>query len=736
MVEKIKKYIFIILLSFFILFFYAPILVQKIPIPADTIVGLYHPYRDLYASAYPNGIPFKNFLITDPVRQIYVWKELAIDELKSFHLPLWNPYEMSGKPLLGNFQSSSFYPLNIFFFLLPFPIAWTILIVSQSILSAIFIFYYLKNLKLGDRAAFFGGISFAFSGFVISWLEWGSIVSTILWLPLILLSIDRLIKKWEIRWAVILTVSGVCAVFAGHLQTLFYVTLCGISYFIFRRGFVKGKSYAVIFLCTLVVIVLTAIQTIPTIRFILLSNRSQDQLWTNPGWFVPFQNLIQFVSPDFFGNPATLNYFGVWNYAEFVGYIGIGPLILALYSIIKRRDRITTFFTVLLMLAIFFMTQNPVSQLIYSLNIPFLSSAQPTRLIAIVDISLAILAALGFDYFLKNKAKIWIPLLFIGFTIISLWGVVFYGHVFASDTTRLVARNNLIFPSVIFALLAFLLMSIRFISNRNMQYALSIIFLVICFFDVLRFGQKFTPFTNPDYLYPPTKIISYLQMQPGVFRVAALDNGIMPPNFFTHYRIQSIEGYDPLYLKNYSEFIVASERGKDDISLPFGFNRIITPHNFNSQLFDLLNTKYILTLTDIVSPKLTKIMSEGITNLYLNKNAFERVYFVSKVLSTKNDIRALFENDLKTTAIVSENISQVPELSVGKANISVYSPNEVDIKTSNDGAGFLVVADVYYPTWSAYVDGVKTKIYITDHAFRGVFVPSGIHTIIFKDNLF
>src|SRR3990170_7845286 len=102
---KNNFYLPLSILLFTILFFFQPFLMQgKLPIPADTIVGLYHPYRDLYASEYPNGIPFKNFLITDPVRQIYPWKKLSIDIIRGLNLPLWNPYAASGMPLLSNFQ--------------------------------------------------------------------------------------------------------------------------------------------------------------------------------------------------------------------------------------------------------------------------------------------------------------------------------------------------------------------------------------------------------------------------------------------------------------------------------------------------------------------------------------------------------------------------------------------------------------------------------------------------------
>src|SRR5438874_2092169 len=127
MVNFFRKNLFLLLIVFSVLFFFQKTIVSGLlPIPSDTIVGLYHPFRDLYAKDYPRGIPFKNFLITDPVRQTYPWKNLVIEAEKKLNLPLWNPYNFSGTPLLANFQSGTFYPFNILYFFMGFNDAWTI----------------------------------------------------------------------------------------------------------------------------------------------------------------------------------------------------------------------------------------------------------------------------------------------------------------------------------------------------------------------------------------------------------------------------------------------------------------------------------------------------------------------------------------------------------------------------------------------------------------------------------
>ena len=110
----LNKLHFFILLGLITLFFYPFIFFGKVPIPVDTIVGMYHPWRDVVWNNLTSGVPFKNYLITDPVRQQYDWRKLAIEQFKKGQFPLWNPYSFSGTPLLANFQTAAFYPFNIY----------------------------------------------------------------------------------------------------------------------------------------------------------------------------------------------------------------------------------------------------------------------------------------------------------------------------------------------------------------------------------------------------------------------------------------------------------------------------------------------------------------------------------------------------------------------------------------------------------------------------------------------
>ena len=754
----------ILLLSVVILFFFYPVaLFGKLPVPADTIIGLYHPFRDLYAKEYPRGIPFKNSLITDPVRQQYPWRFLTIFTEKNFILPLWNPYSLAGSPLLANLQSAPFYPFNILLFLPDFSIWWSVIIILQPLLGGIFMYLFLRNLRLTKYSAFFGGFIYAFCGFSIAWLEWGTIGHVALWLPLILLSVDKIFHQTKnYVWPLIFIFSLTSSFFAGHLQTFFYLYLLTAFYFI-ARWLKFGRPRKILF--TYIILntcftILTFIQWYPTLQFILQSARDVDQMsFQKEGWFLPVQHLIQFFAPDFFGNPTTLNYWGVWNYGEFIGYIGIAPLIMACFALFYRYDKKTLFFGSIFFLSLFFALPTWLARLPFELQIPFLNTAQPTRLLFLTDFSLSILSALGLDYFIRTaeKRKIIYPLIFLFLVYLSLWVFI----IFAPGAAKLLpenintAKNNLYFPTLVSSLIVLFALVFLFIKNknflrfnRNSQTIFIVLVIGLTVIDLFRFAYKFTPFTPDKYLFPEASSISFLQKYSGVSRIMTTDARILPPNFSVMYRLQSIDGYDPLYLRRYGELIAAMERKSPDIKPPFGFNRIINPHNYNTKIADLLGVKYVLSLTDLSSPKLTKVFEEGETKVYENKDVVKRAFFVRGIYPTSNNqqtINAIFDKniDLKQIAVV-ENWDRGEKTfndKDNKAEITKYRDNEVIIETNNKEEGFLVLTDTFYPAWHAKICNnnqikcTETKIYITDYNFRGIVVPSGLHTIIFFNTL-
>ncbi len=715
-----------------------------IPAPIDTLVGLYHPWRDVFAAQYPRGVPFKNFLITDPIRQQIPWRKIVMDSWKSGTIPSWNPYTFAGVPLNANIQAAPFYPLNILFLLFQFPAAWTALIIVQPLLASLFLFWYLRNQNVHPPGAFIGAVSWAFSGFAVSWMTWGTIMQTALWMPLLLLSIDHLISSVtrgaHIRWTAVFVLSIVMMGTAGHAQVMLYMCTVSGLYVLWRT---RGKRKIALpgmrwmGIGAILALLLTAVQWMPLLRFLPQTGRVAGQsAWNVAGWFLPWQHLAQFIAPDFFGNPATLNYWGIWNYGEFIGYVGIIPLVFALSSVLSSG--VPMFFSLTLLGALLFMLPNPVATAPFVLHVPVISVLQPTRLMAVVDLCLAILAAYGIDRAANNIRRTWWSFAVVGGITGVLWVIVFFGkHIWHDPATianLLIAKHNMVLPTLLIAIAILwygLWVRIKRGWVSHLMTAVLVLFVVA---DLFRFGWKFTPFTDAAYFFPSSYILTYLSHQPKPFRVMSLDDRILPPNTASYYGIESIEGYDPLAPKRYEQFLAASELGKADLSKPSGFNRIYTAHNIASRLLPYLNVRYVLALSDVSSPFLKKVMQDGGVRLYEYTKGLPRVYLAGQVevrAKPEDILNALLSVSPSPVGIVEKPLSMlsVPISANEGVQLVSYAPNAYSIRSVTDNPRVVVILNSFDPGWHATIDGKQTDVFPVNYLFTGLVVPAGTHVI-------
>src|SRR5664279_4648318 len=109
--------------------------------------------------------------LSDPVWQFVPWLQLARRELAAGRLPLWNPYQDGGVPLLGNSQSALGSPLiwpALAFGIRP---GWNLSLLFRALLAAAGAFLWLRDRGRSKPAAGLGAIAFALSGPFIAWLE-------------------------------------------------------------------------------------------------------------------------------------------------------------------------------------------------------------------------------------------------------------------------------------------------------------------------------------------------------------------------------------------------------------------------------------------------------------------------------------------------------------------------------------------------------------------------------------
>ncbi len=733
------KYQYLGLLLVIVFSFFAPKLITgKVPIPSDSLLGLYHPWRDNSYQGYnPEKFPVKNPLITDPILQTYPWRFISIENIKHLNFPLWNPYSFSGQPLLANVQSAPFGILNIIFLVLPFKASWIVQIILPVILTSFFMFLFLKSLKLKDFASAYGAFVLPLSGFFVAWMVWGTITTTAMWLPLILFCFNKYFETKKPIYFLILTVSLTQTFLSGHTQTSFYILLCSTLYLLYLSIQKKElKLTAHILLAFILSALISAIQIIPAIEFSNLSNRSLDQAYF-PGrkdWFIPLQNIIQLLAPNFFGNPTTYNYWGVWNYAEFVSYVGIAPLFFAILALFKKNNS-TIFFLVLVAISLLLGTLNPLSELIYKNNLPIVSNFQPSRIIYLLTFSLSVLSAIGLQIFLEKK-EIKKHLLVIGLFITPLFSLFFISKylkiipTFPNLDSSAIANRNLLIPIMLSAFLLFAIIANHFLKKKKiiilMVFALTIL-------DLFIFSNKFIPFNKLSTIYPDTLSTEFLQNQKKPFRVMSTDRRIFNPNSQTPYKIESVGGYDPLYIKKYAQLYNALDLRNSDSNI--SFNRFITPQNYNSNFANLMNVKYILTFDDINNPNFVKVLEEGKTKIYENLNVLNRAFFaesVSKSKNPKDELSSLQQINAFKTKSYSLQFEFNGGDKEGTVEYLLYEDQKFIIKTNTRRQSPLIISNVDYPGWKAYIDGIKTPIYEANFALQSVIVPTGIHIIEFK----
>lgn len=719
--------------------------------PGDLLTSWFFPYNSGGWVGYSPWITHKEFILADVVRQIYPWRILAIDLFQHGMLPLWNPYSFSGNPLVGNLQSAFFYPFNFLFFIFEERLAWTAYIMLQPILATWFMYLFIRSLKLSRLAAIFSGITFAFMGYMMVWFEMGIIDHAALWLPFILWGITKFKDTKKIFFLVLSAIGITCSLFSGHAQTSAYVLIFILAYFLFigtdkmtKREIVSGLL--ILFLG----ITLSGIQLIPSYELMTLSVRTvAGSIDTFQHFIIPISHLALIFAPDFFGNPATNNFWGT-NYGD-TSYFGVVALIVgAIGFYIYRKNKLVIFCLIVSVISLLIAFVPFVANLLLYSHIPVINTGVPSRTVFLFETSFAIVAAFGVEAIQKEKTKkIFIPIIIILIIYLVLWGVSFLPQI--GYTKASITHHNLLLPTAIALVVSVLLLTKQY-SNRF--HILWVIIFCCMAIEYSYFLNKYLPMGPMNYMFPQQELITELQKIVNNDRVYGYDTARISRNLNVQWKVQTIGGYDPLYIKSYAELINAGATGELGTELPRSdaYLAASLPQEDSSRkqaLMSILGVKYVLDKDDN-APKqwdprpdrfppnrFKLIYQQGKWKIYQNKKALPRAlvfYNYSVISQKKSTIKTLFDSKFPYTqkVILTTSPSFAAQATPPTtAKITNYSANDIEIVTDTKRTGLLFLSDNYYPGWQASIDGKSTSIFQADYSFRGVEVPSGKHTMHF-----
>lgn len=747
---------FLLGVAIVVLFFYKTFFFGQVPFPGDLLIAEYNPWKTYSFLGYAPGSYPNKAQYFDVLRQMYPWKTFTINEIKKGTFPLWNPHNFSGAPLFANFQSAVLYPLNIFYLLFSQPIAWTLLTLLQPLLCMLFTYFYARTISLSSIASWFAAISFGFSSFLVVWLEYNTIGHVVLWLPLSLAAIEHLKERLSLRWISAFFLSLLFSLFAGHIQVFFYSLLFILIYILFR-------ARKVLWVCLLVILLtfgIGAVQLTVGFELLLLSARSAHAYETliNKILIQPFQIAMFFV-PDFFGNPATRNYWPSDTYIGKMTSIGLVPLIFLPFVFLKRKEFLVRFFALTAIIILLFITRNPFSMLLYILPLPLISSSAPTLATFLFCFSVALLCGFGTDALrthtktFSSTLKFFLP---TAFTFVLLWIGILVMRQFTLQEYVVVAMRNLLYATIIIGLSVILLMIGQY--KRQFLLPILIFLLFIHTADAWRYFQKFNPFVSKALVFPSINITTFLQEKAGINRFWGYGTAAIDANFATQIGLYSADGYDPLYPKQYGEFLYTTKDGlipksfsdvtRSDAILTPGYGKEQFMNNpYRNRVLDMLGVKYILDRVEngvgtetFPSDRFSILYDSDGWRVYENTKALPRAYLVSdyKVYNSPKEFTKTFFSinfnpektillEEKPDALIANSKSAENE----SAAVISYQPNNILIKTKTSNTRMLFLSDTYFPGWQAFIDGVQTKVYKANYTFRAVVIPKGAHTIRF-----
>ncbi|OGH20490.1 MAG: hypothetical protein A3D74_02870 [Candidatus Levybacteria bacterium RIFCSPHIGHO2_02_FULL_37_13] len=725
-------------LIFVIWFIFAsPYFLQgKVPYSSTYQVNFFAPwshYEELLG-------PVKNNAMPDIHTQIYPWKKFSMETFKSGQIPIWNPYSFSGNPHLANFQSAVLSPFNLLFFIFPFIHSWSILILLQPFLAGLFMYLFVRQIGVGKVGSLISSISFMFCGFIVVWMAYGTLSLAISLLPLALLAINKFYNTKQFRYLILLCLTIPLSFFSGHFQMSLYFLGALIAFLVFKGLAIRNiRSTFYLILSTFVGILLSLPQILPSIELYRESVRSEIFQISEA---IPFQYLITIISPDFFGNPVTRNdWFG--HYAEWAGFIGILPFLLAIFAIWKVRRKIVVFFAILGIFSLILAVNSPISEFFVSLKIPVLSTSALSRIIVLFSFSFAVLAGFGFDRLIRgirDARKLTIMFGLIGLFFVTMWLLLFFGKIYPAEWL-IVAKRNFVLPTALF-IGAIVVVFAGTINKKLILFSI-FYFLFSVSFDSLRFAQKWMPFDPVQLVYPQVPVIDAIKKNIGNNRIY----GNLGAEVTTYYGFPSLEGYDPLYIGRYGEFIRSAYSG-EFVKPERSVVKLDRRGKYTDRVLDLLGVGLVFhpiadtnqgwaypVWEDIKRYDL--VYKDNKFQLFKNKLVLARAtlfYNYEVIKDDKEIIKRFYSDDFDFRNVLI--LEEAPDLIIekgatGSAKIISYTPNKIVIKTSSNSPALLFLSDNYYPGWKARVDGKSSKIYRADYSFRAVIVPKGESVVEF-----
>jgi hypothetical protein len=650
-------------------------------------------------------------------------------------LPLWNPSMDAGLPGLANPQSMYLFPFDLLFFVLPIDLATNLVSLLNVLLAGVSMCLFSRRYVSSGPAVFAGFaymLSFRYLAMIhVGWLPKMSMYALT---PLLFWACHALVQGPTAGrvWLFALVV-GLC--FAqGDMQQLYYAGLGLLVCLAFRpvvaSETVQSRPLLVLLGAGLLGILLAGPILFPELQYAWLSTRAE----ANYSFFLArppaLTDLKTLLAPcdnggmraEFWENNF---YFGFWlfpllPFAFRTGWPRVAWLSGAL----------------LIMFALCF--DSPLLRFAYHYVPGFQLFRQSPRILFLAQFVLVFLAAVGAENLLTAASR---SNRFYIFTAcaVACAGAGLARVVCARSDWECLGGGILLFLALLFC------------ATRQLRLPA---IACLCLLPILDSAVRAHPLLSVrpvSEIAPRHPVHDLLNRQHG--RVLATRRDLLPYGLAGYYGIDTVNGYSPMTLKHFVDYFAVLEFGTPEAIPHFpvvwndllGLARPGMLHALDVRLivsdgtmdFAKIGYQKVGHFNDVPTFRLYQGLVPTSFDVWESKQPLGPAYFASSVRGVKNDSQSLNEM-LQLSSVLDASVCGL-DLDVAQMNYAGGTAREVyrgynryEYEIESRGNNFLILSQVWFPGWAATLAGSKLKLYRTNHALMGCFVPSGQHRLVLR----
>ena len=210
------------------------------------------------------------------------------------------------------------------------------------------------------------------------------------------------------------------------------------------------------------------------------------------------------------------------------------------------------------------------------------------------------------------------------------------------------------------------------------------------------------------------------------FRVLNFTSDTFNENETSYYH-KSVGGYHAAKLGRYNDLISAyispEMQGAAKGITESGGNMDMVAGDSIWPVINMLNTRYFIISNDY-----------ALTNPY----AYGNGWFVSRISYVDNaneELAGIGAIDLRSEAVADRKFQSVlgeaaPQDSTAQVALTSYEPNELKYTVESQKGGVLVLSEIYYPGWTATVDGQPVELGRVNYVLRALHIDGGRHDVV------